>query len=82
MTGASLALIIIPIASTVGLVVWLMMVFSADGHPRQGSRNPAVTPASTPGTTAERLPTAAATANPRIEAAACGATAGQFRPAA
>jgi hypothetical protein len=81
MTGASLALIIIPIASTAGLVVWLIMVFSADGHHRQAHRNPVGTYASTRGKTEERLPTAA-TASRSIEAAASGATAGQFRPAA
>jgi len=82
MTGASLALIIIPIISTAGLVVWLMMVFSADGHPRRAHRDPAVTHASIPGKTAECLPSAAATANRPIEAAASGATAGQVRSAA
>jgi hypothetical protein len=82
MTGASLALIVIPIVSTAGLMVWLMMVFSADGHPKQAHRNAAVTPTSIPGKTAECLPSVAATANRSIEAAASGATAGQFRPAA
>jgi len=82
MTGASLALIIIPFASTAGLVAWLIMVFSADGHTGQAHRNPAVTHASTRGTTAEPLPTAAAVASRRIEAAASRATAEQFRPAA
>ena len=81
MTGASLALIIIPIVSTAGLVVWLIMVFSADRHHRQAHRNPVGTYASTGGKTEERLPPAA-TASRSIEAAASGATAGQFRPAA
>jgi hypothetical protein len=82
MTGPSLALIIIPIASTAGLMVWLIMGFSADGHTRQAHHNPAVMHASTAGKTAERLPSAAATANRPIKAAASGDTAGQFRPAA
>jgi hypothetical protein len=63
MTGSGLALIIIPIATTTGLVAWLIMVFSADSHPRQADRNAVGTQASTPGQTAERLPAAAATAN-------------------
>ena len=82
MIGPALALIIIPIVATAGLVVWLIMVFSADGHPRQADSNPAGRHASVPGKTAERLPTVTAAASWPIEAAASGATAGQFRPAA
>lgn len=82
MTGASLALIFIPIASTAGLVVWLIMVFSADGHARQANRNPADTHPSPPGNIAERLPEAVAAADQPIEVAAGSVTAGQFRPAA
>jgi len=63
MTGPGLALIVIPIATTVGLVAWLTMVFSADAHLRQADRNPVGTHASIPGKTAERLPAAAATAD-------------------
>ena len=63
MTGPGLALIIIPITTTTGLVVWLTMVFSADSRPRRADRNPLGTHASTPGQTAECLPGAAATAN-------------------
>jgi hypothetical protein len=59
MTGSGLALIIIPIATTTGLVAWLIMVFSADGHPRQADRNSAGTHVSTPGQTAERPPAVA-----------------------
>lgn len=82
MIGPSLALILIPIASTAGLVVWLIMVFSADRHAaRQAHGNLAVTQAGIPGNTAERLPSAATAGRP-IEAAAGGATAGQFRQAA
>jgi len=62
MTGPGLALIIIPITTTTGLVVWLTMVFSADSRPRRADRNPLGTHASTPGQTAECLPGAAATA--------------------
>ena len=62
MTGPGLALIIIPITTTTGLVVWLTMVFSADSRPRRADRNPLGTHASTPGQTAERLP-ATTTAN-------------------
>ena len=35
MTGSSLAPIIIPIAGTISLAVWLIMVLSADGHPHK-----------------------------------------------
>src|SRR5215469_4888526 len=62
MTGPGLALIIIPIVATASLVVWLIMVFSADGHPRQADRNPAGRHASVPGETEGRQPTATATA--------------------
>jgi hypothetical protein len=57
MTGPGLALIIIPIAATVGLVAWLIMVFAADRQPRQADRDPA---GAHPGKTAE-CPLAAAT---------------------
>ena len=73
MTSPSLALIIIPIVATAGLVVWLIMVFSADGHLRQADRNPVGRHASVPGKTAERLPMVTATANRPIEAVASGA---------
>ena len=59
MTGSGLALIIIPVATTTGLVAWLIMVFSADSHPRQADRNAVGTQVSTPGQTAERLPAVA-----------------------
>jgi hypothetical protein len=35
MTGSSLAPIIIPIAGTISLAVWLIMVLSADGRPHK-----------------------------------------------
>jgi hypothetical protein len=80
MTGPSLALIIIPIVATAGLVAWVTMVFSADGHPRQADRNPVGTHASTPGKTGERLPTAPATMNPPIETAASYSPVGSSAP--
>lgn len=49
MNGSGLALVIIPVAAPAGLVAWLIMVFSADGHPRQADRDPAITPASARG---------------------------------
>ncbi len=82
MTSTGLALIIIPTVTTAGLVAWLTMVFSADGHPGQVNRNSVGTHASIPGTTAKRLPVAAASANRPIEAAASGTPARQSRTAA
>jgi hypothetical protein len=80
MTGPGLALIIIPIATTAGLVVWLIMVFSADGQPRQADRELGGMHASISGRTAKGLPTAAVTATRPIEAAASGALAGSSAP--
>jgi hypothetical protein len=48
MTGPGLALILIPITATAGLMTWLIMVFAADRRPRQADRNPAGTHAPTP----------------------------------
>jgi hypothetical protein len=82
MTGPGLALIIIPVVTTACLVVWLTMVFSADGLPRQADGKLASTQASTRGKTAEPLPIAAATANRPIAAAASVTPPGQSRTAA
>ena len=81
MTGPGLALIIIPITTTTGLVVWLTMVFSADSRPRRADRNPLGTHASTPGQTAERLP-ATATPNQAHRGSGERHPAGQSRTAA
>lgn len=80
MTGTGLTLIIIPIVATAGLVVWLIMVFSADGHLRQADRNPTRRHAGVPGETVERLPTATATASRPIQAVASGAPASSSAP--
>jgi hypothetical protein len=40
MTGSSLALITIPIVGPTGLIVWLIMVFRADSHPRPNQPHP------------------------------------------
>jgi hypothetical protein len=40
MTGSSLAPIIIPIAGTISLAVWLIMVLSADGRPHKTADGP------------------------------------------
>ena len=38
MTGSALAPIVIPIVVTIGLAIWLIMVYHAAGHPQWGSR--------------------------------------------
>ena len=38
MTGSALAPIVIPIVVTIGLAIWLIMVYHAASHPQWGSR--------------------------------------------
>lgn len=43
MTGSSLILIIVPVAGTISLAAWLILVFWADSHPRRTPGHPAPT---------------------------------------
>lgn len=43
MTGSSLILITIPVAGTISLAAWLILVFWADSHPRRTPASPAPT---------------------------------------